>query len=60
MDEDESEDRKSSVEKRDLEVMSVEKLQEYIEDLEREITRAKVAITHKGKARSAAESFFKK
>lgn len=53
------EERKSTVEKRDLEVMSVEKLDEYIEDLEGEISRVRVVIDYKGDARSNAESFFK-
>lgn len=55
----EDEDRKSTVEKRDLEVMSVEKLGEYIEDLEKEIARVKAAIDLKGDAKATAESFFK-
>jgi len=59
MNKNQTEDRKSTVEKRDLEVMSIDKLHEYIEDLEQEITRAKLAVDLKGDAKSAAESFFK-
>lgn len=45
---------------KDLEVMSVEALNDYIADLEAEIARARAAISAKGEARNAAESFFKK
>ena len=43
----------------DLDVMSVEALGEYIEELEAEIERVKAKISSKKDARGAAESFFK-
>ena len=46
-------------EKRDLEVMGLEQLNEYIDGLEAEIARARDAIARKTSARSAAEAFFK-
>lgn len=46
-------------EPKDLEMMSVEALQDYIGELEAEIARAKKAIEGKQSARNAAESVFK-
>lgn len=43
----------------DLDVMSIEALQDYIATLEAEIGRARKAIDGKQSARSAAESVFK-
>lgn len=45
---------------KDLDVMSVEALNDYIAGLEAEIARARAAIAAKGSARDHAESFFKK
>lgn len=45
---------------KDLEVMSIEALHEYIEELEAEIARTRTAITKKEGGRAAAESVFKK
>lgn len=45
--------------RRDLEVMGLEQLNEYIADLEAEIARARDAIARKTTARSTAEAFFK-
>ncbi len=50
---------KKKAEQKDLEVMSIEALGEYIEDLEMEITRVRAAIKLKNAAKSGAESVFK-
>ena len=44
---------------KDLEIMSVEALHEYIGELEEEIARVREAIAAKEKARLGAESVFK-
>lgn len=44
---------------RDLEVMGIGQLTDYIAGLEAEIARARAAIARKQSARSAAEAFFK-
>lgn len=44
---------------RDLEVMSIEALQEYIAEMEAEIERVRAAISSKESARVSAESVFK-
>ena len=49
-----------SVEPADLEVLSIEGLEEYIAEREAEISRARDAIRKKQSARGAAETFFKK
>ena len=46
--------------KKDLEVMSIEALGEYIEELEAEIARVREAIKLKENARQGAESVFKR
>ena len=60
MDTDDLEPRKVKPALKDLEIMSVEALHEYIQELEGEIARARVEIDKKNKARVGAESFFKK
>jgi len=45
---------------KDLEVMSIEALGEYIEELKEEINRAESEIVKKNAALAGAESFFKK
>ncbi len=45
---------------KDLEIMSIEALKDYIADLTAEIRRAEGMIGAKEKARLGAESFFKK
>lgn len=45
---------------KDLEVMSVDALNDYIAGLEAEIARARAAIAAKESHKTAAESFFKK
>ncbi len=44
---------------KDLDVLSIEALGTYIEELEAEIERVREKITFKEKAREGAESFFK-
>lgn len=44
---------------KNLEEMSIEALQGYIRDLEREIARAREAINGKQDAKSAADAYFK-
>lgn len=59
MDTEELEPLKKKAEQKDLEVMSIEALGDYIEDLEAEIERARAAIKLKQEALNGAESFFK-
>ncbi len=44
----------------DLDVMSIDELQEYIGELETEIERVRMSIVHKEEQLIAAESVFKK
>ena len=60
MDIDDLEPQKQAKPKKDLEVMSIESLHEYIEELQAEIERARGAISQKQAARQGAEAFFKK
>jgi uncharacterized small protein (DUF1192 family) len=60
MDEQDLEPLTKRTKPKDLEVMSVEALKEYIAGLEAEIERARAAIAAKEDHRSAADSFFKK
>ncbi|MDH5748375.1 MAG: DUF1192 domain-containing protein [Rhodospirillales bacterium] len=60
MDTDDLEPVKAKTEQKNLEVMSIEALGEYIAELEAEIKRVRTAILAKEKARDGAESFFKK
>ncbi|MBT4934045.1 MAG: DUF1192 domain-containing protein [Rhodospirillaceae bacterium] len=59
MDTDDLEPEKKKAEQKDLEVMSIEALGEYIEELEAEISRVRAAIALKNDAKSGAESAFK-
>ena len=43
---------------KDLDVMSIEALVDYISDLKREIERVRMAISIKNSAKSSAENFF--
>ncbi len=45
--------------KKNLEVMSIEALQEYIDELKGEIARTQDTIKNKEAARSSADTFFK-
>ena len=57
---DDLEPAKKPPETRDLEVMSIEALGEYIADLEAEILRAKAIIAAKKSVRAGAEGLFKR
>lgn len=60
MDIDELEPTKKKPELKNLEIMSIEALNTYIEELKIEIARVETEIRAKQKARSGAEAFFKK
>jgi uncharacterized small protein (DUF1192 family) len=60
MDLDDLEPRKKMVEQRNLEPMSVQELNNYISDLEREIARVREAVVAKQNVRSGAESLFRR
>ncbi len=60
MDLDDLEPRKEQPKPKNLEVMSIEALREYIAELKAEITRVEQMIAAKDKAREGAETFFKK
>lgn len=59
MEEQDLEPRTKRKKLKDLEVMSIEALEEYIAEMESEIERARVEITSKTDHRSAAEDVFK-
>lgn len=59
MDIDDLEPRKRPAEKKNLDILSIEALGEYIADLEAEIARTRAVITAKEKARDAAHAVFK-
>lgn len=59
MDTDDLEPPKKKAGLKDLEIMSIEALGEYIGELEAEIQRAEAAISHKNDARNGAEGVFK-
>ena len=59
MDTDDLEPAKKKKQLKDLDVMSIDALGEYIAELEAEIARAQEKIAFKEKARAGAESFFK-
>ena len=58
MDTDDLEPKNKQAPKKDLDVMSIEALGEYIEELETEIERVRSAIKLKEAARQGAESVF--
>ena len=60
MDTDDLEPIKKKPAPKDLEVMSIEALRDYIDELKGEIRRAEDMIASKDKARLGAEAFFKK
>ena len=60
MDLDDLEPQKKPKELKNLEVMSVDSLNDYIAELEEEIIRVQSAISLKKSAKEGAESFFKK
>lgn len=59
MDEEDLEPLFKKVKQRDLTVMSIEDLEEYVDVLKGEIVRAEAAIEKKHGVRAGAESFFK-
>jgi uncharacterized small protein (DUF1192 family) len=60
MDEQDLEPRKRKPDLKNLEVLSIEALEEYIGELEAEIERVRKEIARKNAARSDAESIFRK
>jgi len=60
LDPEELEPKKQKPKPRDLEVLGVSELNDYIAELEAEIARAKAAIAKKQDHRGGAEAFFKK
>jgi uncharacterized small protein (DUF1192 family) len=54
------EPKKRKIEPKNLDVMGVKELDDYIAELEAEIARVRAAIAKKTTHRSAAESFFKR
>ncbi len=60
MDTDELEPEKKKLEPKNLEIMSIEALGEYIGELEAEIARVREAVTAKQSAQAQADQFFKK
>jgi uncharacterized small protein (DUF1192 family) len=60
MDTDELEPAKQKPQPRNLEIMSIEALGEYIEELKAEIVRVEGEIARKKAARAGAEAFFRK
>lgn len=60
MDADDLEPREQPARKKDLEPLSVTELNEYIAELEAEITRVRDTIAAKRKGRQGAESLFRK
>jgi len=59
MDADDLEPQKQKPAPKNLEVMSIAALKEYIGDLEAEIARVREAIAGKEKARTGADRFFR-
>ncbi|MCF3630601.1 DUF1192 domain-containing protein [Alphaproteobacteria bacterium LMO-S08] len=59
MDADDLEPQKKKPDLKNLEVMSIEALNDYIADLEAEIARVRETIKAKEAARQSADSFFK-
>ena len=59
MDSEDLEPRQKTVEQKNLDVMSIEALHDYITDLEGEIDRVRRAIALKETARGAADAVFK-
>ena len=60
MDQDDLEPKNEKPKPINLEVMSIEALNKYIEELEDEINRVNITVKLKEEARKGAESFFKK
>ncbi len=60
MDTDDLDPKKKKPEPKNLEIMSIKALGEYIGELEAEIARVREAITAKQSAQSQADQFFRK
>lgn len=60
MDTDDLEPEKKKPELKNLEILGIEALEDYIGDLEAEIGRVREAIAGKQDAKKGAEAFFKK
>lgn len=60
MEEDDLQPKRRKPDVKNLEVLSVEALEDYILELQAEIERARTEIARKQSAKSAAESFFRK
>lgn len=60
MDEEDLQPQKQKPDLKNIEVLSIEALGDYIGELETEIERVKAEITRKQSAKSAAESVFRK
>ena len=60
MDPEDLEPRTKKPPPKNLDIMSIKALGEYIEELEAEIARVRGVIEQKQKAQAAADSFFKK
>lgn len=60
MDEDDLQPQQRKPDVKNLEVLSVEALEEYILELQAEIERVRSEIVRKRSAKSAAETFFRK
>ena len=60
MDEEDLQPKARKPDVKNLEVLSVEALGEYIEELQQEIERVRAEIARKESAKSAAESVFRK
>ncbi len=60
MDWDEPDPRKTTPERKNLDIMGVAELEAYIAGLHAEIERARAMIASKQSAKAGAESFFKK
>jgi len=60
MDWDDLEPKKKPVPSRNLEIMGIEELQDYIGELQAEIVRAEKAIAAKESVKRGAEALFKK
>lgn len=60
MDTDDLEPIKKKPVAKNLEIMSIEALRDYVDELKGEIRRAEDMIAMKDKARAGAEAFFKK
>ena len=60
MDEEDLQPRTKKPPPKNLDTMSIQALEDYIQELEAEIARVRGTIAQKQKAQTAADSFFKK